>query len=54
LMQLLQQRLANATVAAAQRDENAPGRIEELTDFTRELASFRDAAPPPKADRRKQ
>lgn len=47
-MQLLQQRLANAVVAAAARDENAPGRIEELLDFQRELASLRQSAAAPR------
>lgn len=42
LMQLLQERLANATVASAQRDENAPGRIEELISLSQQLAAFRD------------
>lgn len=45
LMQLMQQRLANATVAAAQRDENAAGRIEELLDLQLELAALRELAP---------
>jgi hypothetical protein len=44
LMQLLQQRLANATVAAVAREENAPGRLEELLDFQRELEGFRGLA----------
>jgi uncharacterized protein with von Willebrand factor type A (vWA) domain len=42
LMQLLQQRLANAVLAAADRDENAPRRIEELLDFQRELMAMRE------------
>ena len=48
LMQLLQQRLTNAVSAAAQREENAPGRLEEILDFQRELASLRDMAPKPR------
>jgi hypothetical protein len=42
LMQLLQQRLANAVLAAADRDNNAPGRIEELLDLQRELMAMRE------------
>lgn len=40
LRQVLQQRLANATVAAAARDPNAPGRIEEIMDLMREIAAL--------------
>ena len=43
LMVLLDQRKANAMQAAAQRDENAPGRLEELLDLQRELAGLRNA-----------
>ena len=41
LMQVLQERLAHATVDAANREENAPGRIEEILGLTQQLASYR-------------
>lgn len=40
-MQILQRRLANATVAAVDREPNAAGRIEELLDIQRELMALR-------------
>ena len=42
LAQLVQQRLANAIVAASQNEPNAPGRLEELLDLQRELAGLRN------------
>ena len=41
LMQVLQERLVDATVDAAHREENAPGRIEEILGLTSRLASYR-------------
>jgi len=42
LMQLIGQRLTNAMADAVLREENAPGRMEELIGLQRELAALRD------------
>jgi hypothetical protein len=42
LRQILVERLAQATIAAAERDENAPGRIEELIGLQGEFATLLD------------
>jgi hypothetical protein len=45
-MQLIQQRLANAIVAAAAAEPSAAGRLEELLDLQRQLAALRAPARP--------
>ncbi len=49
LMQLLQERLANATVDAANGDLNAPGRLQEILGLQAQLSAFRKGREKPKA-----
>jgi len=49
LMQLLQERLANATVDAANGDLNAPGRLQEILGLQAQLSAFRRGREKPKA-----
>ena len=43
IMQLLQARLANAIVAAANSEATAAGRLDELLNLQQEFAAYRDS-----------